>query len=133
MRIDQEELEVADVFRNALQPEGRRGCRADEIRRPARSQSPLSFSPATEIPEVAEAADPEISEPASAAPAERTPLQVALDTDETLDAKSVVAHVSRLPGVKACAIVFSDGLSLAGNIPDVSTRPTLSARWRRRS
>ena len=39
------------------------------------------------------------------------------DTDETLDAKSIVASPSRLPGVSACAIVFSDGLSLAGNIP----------------
>jgi len=52
----------------------------------------------------------------SKAPA-RTALQVAFDTDETLDAKSVVAYASRLPGVSACAIVFSDGLSLAGNIP----------------
>ena len=47
----------------------------------------------------------------------RTPLQVAFNTDETLTAKSVVAHASRLPGVIACAIVFSDGLILAGNIP----------------
>jgi predicted regulator of Ras-like GTPase activity (Roadblock/LC7/MglB family) len=47
----------------------------------------------------------------------RTALQVAFDTDETLDAKSIVACASRLPGVSACAIVFSDGLSLAGNIP----------------
>ena len=47
----------------------------------------------------------------------RTALQVAFDTDETLDAKSVVACASRLPGVSACAIIFSDGLSLAGNIP----------------
>jgi predicted regulator of Ras-like GTPase activity (Roadblock/LC7/MglB family) len=47
----------------------------------------------------------------------RTALQVALETDDALDAKSVVAHASRLPGVRACAIVLSDGLSLAGNIP----------------
>jgi predicted regulator of Ras-like GTPase activity (Roadblock/LC7/MglB family) len=57
------------------------------------------------------------SEPVASGPAGRTALQVALDTDETLTAKSVVAHASRLPGVLACAIVFSDGLSLAGNIP----------------
>ena len=56
--------------------------------------------------------------PTPSAAVERTPLQVALDTDdEGLDAKAVVAHASRLPGVSACAIVFSDGLSLAGNIP----------------
>lgn len=47
----------------------------------------------------------------------RTPLQVALDTDEKLDAKGVVAHLNKLPGVKACAIVFGDGLSLAGSLP----------------
>ena len=59
--------------------------------------------------------------PVSVAPAPaatvRTALQVIFDTDEALDAKSVVARVSRLPGVSACAIVCSDGLSLAGDIP----------------
>jgi predicted regulator of Ras-like GTPase activity (Roadblock/LC7/MglB family) len=47
----------------------------------------------------------------------RTPLQVALDTDEKLDAKGVVALVNKLAGVKACAIHFGDGLSLAGSLP----------------
>jgi predicted regulator of Ras-like GTPase activity (Roadblock/LC7/MglB family) len=47
----------------------------------------------------------------------RTPLQVALDTDEKLDAKGVVALINKIPGVKACAILFGDGLSLAGSLP----------------
>jgi predicted regulator of Ras-like GTPase activity (Roadblock/LC7/MglB family) len=47
----------------------------------------------------------------------RTPLQVALDSDEKLDAKGVVALVNKIPGVKACAILFGDGLSLAGSLP----------------
>jgi predicted regulator of Ras-like GTPase activity (Roadblock/LC7/MglB family) len=47
----------------------------------------------------------------------RTPLQVALDTDAKLDAKAVVALVNKIPGVKACAIHFGDGLSLAGSLP----------------
>ena len=47
----------------------------------------------------------------------RSPLQVALDTDEKLDAKGVVAHINKIPGVKACAILFGDGLSLAGSLP----------------
>ena len=47
----------------------------------------------------------------------RTPLQVALDTNEKLDAKSVVAHINRMSGVKASAILFQDGLNLAGNLP----------------
>jgi predicted regulator of Ras-like GTPase activity (Roadblock/LC7/MglB family) len=47
----------------------------------------------------------------------RTPLQVALETDEKLDAKGVVALVNKMPGVKACAILFGDGLGLAGSLP----------------
>ena len=47
----------------------------------------------------------------------RTPLQVALNTDEKVDAKGVVALVNKIPGVKACAILFGDGLSLAGSLP----------------
>lgn len=58
---------------------------------------------------------PPLQEPA--APAGRSELQAAFDTDDVLDAKAVVALASQLPGVRACAIVFSDGLSLAGNIP----------------
>jgi predicted regulator of Ras-like GTPase activity (Roadblock/LC7/MglB family) len=33
------------------------------------------------------------------------------------DPKAIVAQASALPGVSGCAVVFSDGLSLAGNIP----------------
>ena len=47
----------------------------------------------------------------------RTPLQVALNTDEKLDAKGVVALVNKTPGIKSCAILFGDGLSLAGSLP----------------
>jgi predicted regulator of Ras-like GTPase activity (Roadblock/LC7/MglB family) len=49
--------------------------------------------------------------------APRTPLQVALETDDKLDAKGVVAHINKISGVKACAIMFGDGLSLAGTLP----------------
>lgn len=54
---------------------------------------------------------------AAAAAGERSPLQSLFNTDEALDAKAIVAQISRQPGVGSCAIVFSDGLSLAGNIP----------------
>jgi len=47
----------------------------------------------------------------------RSPLQVALETDEKLDAKMVVAQINKFSGVKACAIMFGDGLSLAGSLP----------------
>ena len=61
----------------------------------------------------------DVARPGSTPPATatRSAIQVAFDTDETLDAKTIVAHASKLPGVLACAVVFSDGLSLAGNLP----------------
>lgn len=67
-------------------------------------------------PELEEIADEEAPVLSSDHPI-RTPLQVALDTDERLDAKGVVAHINRLPGVKASAIMFDDGLHLAGGLP----------------
>ena len=36
---------------------------------------------------------------------------------EKLDARQVVARATALPGVGGCSITFSDGLSLAGNLP----------------
>jgi predicted regulator of Ras-like GTPase activity (Roadblock/LC7/MglB family) len=36
---------------------------------------------------------------------------------EKIDAKQVVARAIKLPGVDGCSITFSDGLSLAGNLP----------------
>jgi len=38
--------------------------------------------------------------------------------EKKVDPKEVVAEASALPGVKACAITFSDGLSLAGELPE---------------
>jgi predicted regulator of Ras-like GTPase activity (Roadblock/LC7/MglB family) len=80
--------------------------------------------PAVAKPTVTPVAEPLPEMPAVAAPARmpfdlhpRTPLQVALGTDEKLDAKGVVAQVNNLPGIKACALLFGDGLSLAGSLP----------------
>ena len=47
----------------------------------------------------------------------RTALQELLDTDDEVDAKAVVSHVGHIKGVKACSIMFADGLSLAGTLP----------------
>ena len=38
--------------------------------------------------------------------------------EKKIDPKEVVTQVKALPGVKACAITFSDGLSLAGQMPE---------------
>ena len=44
-------------------------------------------------------------------------MQELLETDDEVDAKAVAAHVAGITGVKACAIMFADGLTLAGTLP----------------
>jgi predicted regulator of Ras-like GTPase activity (Roadblock/LC7/MglB family) len=124
LRGDQEEIEINEAFdtpfsKKAAEDGARMKVSTDPIAKPAagvaagisgREKGNLDFAATPEDVTLQEAPIP------SMAPA-RTALQVAFDTDETLDGKSIVAYASRLPGVSACAIVFSDGLSLAGNIP----------------
>ena len=55
---------------------------------------------------------------ASATPAEDGELQTVFMTEDELDAKAVVRHVCQLPGITGCAVMFADGLRLAGNFPD---------------
>ena len=40
-----------------------------------------------------------------------------IEEDTKLDARAVVAELNNLAGVKSCALMFGDGLSLAGNLP----------------
>jgi predicted regulator of Ras-like GTPase activity (Roadblock/LC7/MglB family) len=124
LRGDQEEIEITEAFdtpfsKKAAEDGARMKVSTGPIAKPAvgvaagvsgREKGNLDFAATPEDVTLQEAPIP------SMAPA-RTALQVAFDTDETLDGKSIVAYASRLPGVSACAIVFSDGLSLAGNIP----------------
>src|SRR5450432_4001706 len=133
IRGDQEEVEVGEAFETPFSQKMAEDAKrmkvpAGPIAKPETDVDfaatrrdrtiPGSPTPATRSdPEPEPAVRPADGAPVPAVPAGRTALQVALDTDETLTAKSVVAHASRLPGVIACAIVFSDGLSLAGNIP----------------
>jgi len=87
---------------------------------PLQPTAKVPLAPAKETPKPSPAPKeekPAVKAPTADGPARRTALQNLLDTDEPLDAKTVLAHISRLPGVSCCAIVFSDGLSLAGNIP----------------
>ncbi|MEO5720650.1 MAG: roadblock/LC7 domain-containing protein [Chthoniobacterales bacterium] len=56
--------------------------------------------------------------PAVAAPAAPAPVApAAKHADEEIDAKAAVAKVAKMAGVKACAIMFGDGLALAGDLP----------------
>jgi predicted regulator of Ras-like GTPase activity (Roadblock/LC7/MglB family) len=88
-------------------------------RRKAAAPAPVAAEPVDVIPDVAEAAEKPTTEPvaAEAAPG-RTALQMALDTDDELDAKSAVAQIGKMAGIEACALMFADGLSLAGSLPE---------------
>jgi len=44
-------------------------------------------------------------------------IDIKAEAEKKIDPKEVVAQTSALKGVKACAITFSDGLSLAGELP----------------
>lgn len=73
-----------------------------EIASPQPSPLPFVLNPPGKVPEARA----------------RTGLQELFDTDEDVDAKAVVARVAEMPGLRACAIMFADGLSLAGNLPE---------------
>jgi predicted regulator of Ras-like GTPase activity (Roadblock/LC7/MglB family) len=126
MRDDQEEQEAGQNFATPF------SAKADEDAK--RFNVPATPVPKPVVPEPV----PEVAEPPKAEVAEgraedavpattdleqasdrplRTPLQVALNTDEKLDAKGVVALINKIPGVKSCALLFGDGLSLAGSLP----------------
>lgn len=112
MREDQEEQDAGANFATPFSAKAeedakRLNCAGAAVAKPV--VTPIAASeeaPATAAP---------VEKPFDASP--RNPLQVALETDENLDAKGVVAHVNKLAGVKACALMFGDGLSLAGNLP----------------
>jgi predicted regulator of Ras-like GTPase activity (Roadblock/LC7/MglB family) len=55
--------------------------------------------------------------PAASAPVE-TVLQKLFMTEDEMDAKTVVKLVSQMPGINGCAVMFGDGLRLAGNFPE---------------
>ena len=58
---------------------------------------------------------------------EQPKIDIAPVAEKKVDPKELVAQVSALPGVKACAITFSDGLSLAGELPGEIAAEGLSA------
>jgi predicted regulator of Ras-like GTPase activity (Roadblock/LC7/MglB family) len=126
MRDDQEEQEAGQNFTTPF------SAKADEDAK--RFKVPATPVPKPVVPEpVSEVAEPPKAEVAERKTEEagddgtaqeeasdrplRTPLQVALNTDDKLDAKGVVALINKIPGVKSGAFLFGDGLSLAGTLP----------------
>jgi predicted regulator of Ras-like GTPase activity (Roadblock/LC7/MglB family) len=128
MRHDQEEQDAGSNFATPFSAKAEEDAKRFNVAGTpvAKPAAPVAPSPASVMPAAAEAGvspsknSETIEATATAAETDRpprTPLQVALETDEKLDAKSVVVHINKLSGVKACAIMFGDGLSLAGSLP----------------
>ncbi len=126
MREDQEEQEAGSNFAtpfSAKAEEDAKRCNVagTPVAKPAEVVSAPEVAPVPVEAGVSPATDDKPTDTAATTVFSdrllRTPLQVALETDEKLNPKSVVAHVNKIPGVKACSIMFGDGLSLAGSLP----------------
>lgn len=128
MREDQEVQDVGVNFATPFSAKAEEDAKRFKIAGPAVARPiPAPEPPAVTAVEAVQAVEAvKAVEEAPAAPAAETipfgpaprnPLQVALETDEKLDAKGVVEHVNKLAGVKASAFMFGDGLSLAGSLP----------------
>ena len=124
-----------DVFEAAL-PEKHRGLfQADEVKTPVALplEEVLKNLPATILKlrddQEGFALDSDFETPFSVK-AKEDARRFATDkapAEKKVDPKEVVAQVSALPGVKACAITFSDGLGLAGELPEEIAVDGLSA------
>jgi predicted regulator of Ras-like GTPase activity (Roadblock/LC7/MglB family) len=126
MREDQEEQEAGANFATPFSAKAEEDAKRFDLagKTVAKSIVPPAAEPVAVVEETQVTAAPIAAAPAAPAPVEvpvdpliRDPLQVALETDEKLDAKGAVAHLNKLAGVKSCALMFGDGLSLAGSLP----------------
>ena len=132
MRDDQEEQEKGASFATPFAAKAEEDAKRHKV---AATPIPKAAVEAVPPAPIAPATPPVVTPPESAPPAvvrsappgERTELQIAFDTDDELDPKGVVAHIGKMPGVKGCAIIFADGLSLAGNLPPEFNTDGLSA------
>jgi predicted regulator of Ras-like GTPase activity (Roadblock/LC7/MglB family) len=122
MRDDQEEQDAGQNFATPFSAKAEEDAKRFNV--PATPVAKATVPVPVEEPKVAESAkatvEEEVARSATVTESERplrTPLQVALDTDEKLDAKGVVALINKMSGVKSSAIMFGDGLSLAGSLP----------------
>ena len=110
MRDDQEEQEAGQNFATPFSAKAEEDAKrfnvaSAPVSKPLPATVPSSETPGATVPSDA------ASRPL------RTPLQVALDTDDKLDAKGIVERINKISGVKACAFMFGDGLNLAGSLP----------------
>jgi predicted regulator of Ras-like GTPase activity (Roadblock/LC7/MglB family) len=127
MRDDQEEQDAGQNFATPFSAKAEEDAKRFHVPATpvAKPVMPETVEPIREpsTVESAEVSDERVAHKATATEEKtsdrplRTPLQVALDTDEKLDAKGVVALINKMPGLKSSAIMFGDGLSLAGSLP----------------
>jgi predicted regulator of Ras-like GTPase activity (Roadblock/LC7/MglB family) len=107
-----------------------------ELPKAAEAEVPKVKAPDLQIPKVAapkiEAAKVEISAPVDAfrvamGPAAKFETAKPAEGAPKFDAKAAIALACALPGVASCSVIFTDGLIIAGNIPDEMHMEGLSA------
>jgi predicted regulator of Ras-like GTPase activity (Roadblock/LC7/MglB family) len=114
MREDQEEQETGISIATPFSAKAEEDAKRFNLTETTVAEPTPTVTPLPAVKEVQAAAAPESE--SFDLPA-RNPLQVVLETDEKLDDKGVVAHLNKLVGVKGCALMFGDGLSLVGSLP----------------
>jgi predicted regulator of Ras-like GTPase activity (Roadblock/LC7/MglB family) len=107
-----------------------------ELPKVAEAEVPKVRAPDLQIPKVAapkiDAAKVELSAPVDAfrvamGPAAKWETARPAEGAPKFDAKAAIALACALPGVASCSVIFSDGLIIAGNIPDEMHMEGLSA------
>ena len=94
----------------------------EEVSEPASIALPTVFQPApvaaAELGQKSIAPSPAPAQVVAPLRGRDSVLQTLFMTEEEIDAKVVVRLVCQLPGISGCAVMFADGLRLAGNFPD---------------
>ena len=120
MRGDQESGEVGEIIETPFSTTAAEDAKRfdkDAQPEPAVAAKPAAVTATEPVPApVSQPVATPVVEPATAV-AEPAPAAVAPAPTSGLDAKGMVTQVCALPGVSACSLSFTDGLSLAGNLP----------------
>jgi predicted regulator of Ras-like GTPase activity (Roadblock/LC7/MglB family) len=131
LRSDQEMQEIGEAFETPFSKKADEDAVRFKAAPAPASVVAAGVDPAGPLSGAASGPTPETSPTAASHPPE-SPIRISIPADRPEatppvateakgsvgpDPKAIVAEASALPGVSACAVVFSDGLSLAGNIP----------------
>ena len=144
MRDDQENFSQDEIFETPFlakaKEDAERFTQSPQVTRPAASRSvaeaPKVETPKAKLPGEVKAEAPLFRSPASVdhldisiMPTTATPRPAARPAEEVpkFDAKAAIAQACALTGVSSCSVIFTDGLIIAGNIPDDMHMEGLSA------